>query len=196
MNPYKFINSESLAKYLEEIQYPFDSFDCAYLVYHSKKVTFFDRLQAIEEIINTMPDCELQSKVDNISGSLHEYLKRIAKVWRVCCFEINHMTPAIYSFKIIYTDPIKSDEQTFNSTETYPDSIVCMGAMHKAVKEFDKGEIKRVIMRKEEPDITFLETTDKDGTILDEEFEGEEETRAQIDLFDKIKLSKDLHIDF
>ncbi len=79
MDILKFINSKSIAKYLEEIKYEFNSLEAAYLVWQSKLSTMDEKFAAWEEIISTMPDMSVEKRRygwETDEPSIHAFLRR------------------------------------------------------------------------------------------------------------------------
>ena len=73
MDIYNFINSKDICRHLRNINYEFSSLECAWLIWQSRRATVKDRHEAWDEIINTMPDCELP----NYKESLHTFLRNL-----------------------------------------------------------------------------------------------------------------------
>lgn len=78
MDLFKFINSRDVRNYLESINYQFDTIKAAWIVWQSELTTIAERHQAWEEIISTMPDCEIEKRLNAIArNSLHDYLREL-----------------------------------------------------------------------------------------------------------------------
>lgn|GEM_PF-318258 len=77
MDLLRFIRSEDIRVHLEKIGYKFTSLEAAWLIYQCKDVDVTIKHQAWNELIQTMPDCEIED-CDGIiaSKTLHEYLKK------------------------------------------------------------------------------------------------------------------------
>ena len=73
MDIYNFINSKDICRHLRNINYEFSPLECAWLIWQSRRATVKDRHEAWDEIINTMPDCELP----NYKESLHTFLRNL-----------------------------------------------------------------------------------------------------------------------
>lgn len=75
MNILNFLNSQSVAKYLEEINYKFSAQEAAFIVWNSNK-PFAEKVTAWQEIIKTMQDCTVRCRFDYPKyPSLHKFLK-------------------------------------------------------------------------------------------------------------------------
>ena len=62
MNIYDFINSKDVRNYAQKIGYQFSAPEAAYLVYQSDRKTLQEKMQAWQEIIDTMPDCPIEKR--------------------------------------------------------------------------------------------------------------------------------------
>lgn len=84
MNVSDFLNSKSVAKYLQETNYNFSPQEAAFIVWNSSK-TLEEKLAAWREIINTMPDCAVRCRFDYPQySSLRKFLRdHIALISRV-----------------------------------------------------------------------------------------------------------------
>ena len=76
---YNFINSRDIRDYLREKEYPFDSLQCAYLVWQSKRHTLAEKHAAWQEVIDTMPDMPVPHSSwyagwDSLHGMLRDYM--------------------------------------------------------------------------------------------------------------------------
>ncbi len=77
MDIFKFINSNSVARYLKDIGYTFSPQEAAFLVYHSRKATAKTKLKAWTEIIETMSDSAVVCRFDYPQyDSLHSFLRK------------------------------------------------------------------------------------------------------------------------
>ena len=80
MNVYRYINSKDVRSYAEEIEYHFSTPEAAFLVYHSDGKTLEERMQAWQEIISTMPDCQIEKRnwlgaTDSFLSVLSDYIE-------------------------------------------------------------------------------------------------------------------------
>lgn len=62
MDILQFIPSRAMREHLEKIDYEFNAKECAWLVYQCKTVTLAEKHAVWQEIIDTMPDCEIVSE--------------------------------------------------------------------------------------------------------------------------------------
>lgn len=75
MDFYHFINSKNMQNYLQEINYQFTTPEAAFVVYHCKKATLSEKINAWQKIINTMPDCSLEKRINLMPiKSFHSFL--------------------------------------------------------------------------------------------------------------------------
>lgn len=75
----RFIPSRAMRKHLEKIGYEFNALECAWLVYQCKTAILAEKHAAWQEIIDTMPDCEIVSKCLP-HRSLHKFLKQYMEI--------------------------------------------------------------------------------------------------------------------
>ena len=81
MNIYKYINSKDVRKYLEKIDYQFNTLEAAYLIYFCRSLTLKERHKAWQEVIDTMPDMAPKDHFDHFGweyfeDSIHSCLKQ------------------------------------------------------------------------------------------------------------------------
>lgn len=77
MNILEFINSEDIAKYLKEIDYKFDSLQCAYIIFQNKRYNLYTKHAAWNDLMREMPDMLLPRRNDK---SLFEFLQEYMMV--------------------------------------------------------------------------------------------------------------------
>ena len=77
MDCFSVINSNAIRNHLLQNEYEFNSMEAAWLVYFSNKLSYYEKKEYWNEIINTMPDIEVKKRY-NCAGweSLHEFLKQ------------------------------------------------------------------------------------------------------------------------
>ena len=79
MNILRFIQSRTMREYLEKIGYKFNADECSWLVYQCRTAILAEKHAAWQEIIDTMPDCEVIS--ESLSHrSLHRFLKQYMEI--------------------------------------------------------------------------------------------------------------------
>lgn len=73
---YEYINSQAIREHLTKLDYPLTPVQCAFLVWQSKRHTMKQKHDAWNEIIETLPDCRVEERM-NCRGwdSLHEMLR-------------------------------------------------------------------------------------------------------------------------
>lgn len=74
MNFLKFVNSKDIRGHLEKIGYECTPLEAAWLVYQNRTATLEERHAAWQEIIDTMPDCSVETR-DSQCSSLHAFLR-------------------------------------------------------------------------------------------------------------------------
>lgn len=104
MNILRFIPSRAVREYLEEINYEFNAIECAWLVYRCRTAILAERHAAWQEIIDTMPDLEVNSE-DLPHKSLHKFLKQYMEIENRSIQQFfEHKDNAFYQFSWSYVD--------------------------------------------------------------------------------------------
>lgn len=77
MDIYSFIESKDIREYLKKKEYKFTTPEAAFLVWHCRRKTMKEKFTAWNEIIRTMPDCEMQARSDMAAiPDFHLFLRR------------------------------------------------------------------------------------------------------------------------
>lgn len=89
MDIYKFINSQDIRAYLKQVDYQFSSLETAWLIWKSKYTTLGEKHDAWREVIETMPDCEIEERANTApQPSLHHFLERLMEIENMYIEEI------------------------------------------------------------------------------------------------------------
>ena len=64
MDFYRFINSKDIKEHLKSIDYQFDTLAASWVVWQSRNATYEEKQKAFDEIIKTMPDCEIPERLN------------------------------------------------------------------------------------------------------------------------------------
>ncbi len=88
MNYYRFLDSWDIRNHLEEMEYPLSTPEAAYLVWQSRGATLEEKFAAWEEIIQTMPDCAMEERLNmaaipSFHGFLREYMETSRKLLKL-----------------------------------------------------------------------------------------------------------------
>lgn len=76
MDVLKFVNSKDIRKHLRDIGYECSPLEAAWLIYQCRSATVEEKHAAWDELIETMPDCEVRRGRSEIDlPSLHAYLR-------------------------------------------------------------------------------------------------------------------------
>ena len=79
----RFVNSRDIRAHLQKINYQFTAPEVAYLVYFSYTATLEEKLAAWQKIIDTMPDCSMEKRLNlPYIPSIHEFLRRCIRAVR------------------------------------------------------------------------------------------------------------------
>ncbi len=85
MDIYKFVVSNSIRNYLKRINYKFSTQEAAFLVWYCETATLEEKFGAWEEIINTMPNCSMQERIDmEAIPDFHKFLIDYIKLQKSC----------------------------------------------------------------------------------------------------------------
>jgi hypothetical protein len=146
----KFINSDDERFFLEEINYQFTADQAAWLISRCRSLTLEERHRAWNDVINTMPDCQLQSVHFDLHGKklmLHDTLKKII------CTE-NRLLESFYSqnenavFEYIFRGDRFDDRPYMDMV--FSDYTSCREAAGENLDKFaeDEDMISSVVIRK------------------------------------------------
>ena len=124
-----FVNSKDISAYLKQINYRFHSLEAAWLVYTCRRLSYEEKKQAWNEIIATMPDCEVPSRY-NCKGwkSLHAFLSKYIEVTDGELQEFFHDEPSVgyvYGYSYLYQGDNRWTEEY---EHIYPSSKSCLEA--------------------------------------------------------------------
>lgn len=77
MNILNFLNSRTMEKYLNDINYKLNAIEAAWIVNRSIEKMLYEKLEAFEWIIDNMPDCEFPKKhFLKFDGTVHDFLRK------------------------------------------------------------------------------------------------------------------------
>lgn len=122
MNYYKFINSKDIRTYLEKIEYKFTSLEAAWLIWQSQCSSLEEKHIAWNELIATMPDCEIHKRSNTEPHpSLHGFLRELILLQKRQIQLLYTCEPnAVYSYSVFiheYSDWSDGDGELFSSFE-------------------------------------------------------------------------------
>ena len=125
MDIYRFINSVDLRNHLREIGYQFSAVETAWLVWQSKFTSLKEKHDAWNEIILTMPDCELPQRAGIRSyPSLHDFLKRYMDVEQMQLKILKRKdNAAVYSYSV---QVFEDNDWEYENCDLYSDFSVCL----------------------------------------------------------------------
>lgn len=98
MDIYKFVVSNSIRNYLKRINYKFSTQEAAFLVWYCETATLEEKFGAWEEIINTMPNCSMQERIDmEAIPDFHKFLIDYIKLQKKLLNKFKTAEKSIYS---------------------------------------------------------------------------------------------------
>lgn len=130
MNISNFINSRDVAEHFTSINYHFSALEAAFIVWQSNTATLEERHAAYKEIIETMPDCEIQARdLTHPHKSLHQYLSDYMRVETELIERFFKYEPkAVYSYNLYCEgedDWLRTEEDLFSSYENCLNGVSC-----------------------------------------------------------------------
>lgn len=121
MDILKFVNSKDIREHLRKLNYQFASLEAAWLVWQSKYTTLQEKHEAWEEIIRTMPNCEIEIRRNvNSYSNLHAFLKKLMEIENSVLESIQQEEGMIYSYSVFDTTEWEDD------CGLYSDFKLCM----------------------------------------------------------------------
>lgn len=76
MDLYRFIDSRAIREHLQSLSYPFTTQEAAFLVWYCKTATLEEKHAAWREIIDTMPNCSLEKRLNmEPIPDFHQFLR-------------------------------------------------------------------------------------------------------------------------
>ena len=77
MNIYEFINSKAIREHCKKISHKFNTVEAAFLVWQSENHTMTEKLSAWQEIVDTMPDMEIEERPwTSHFESAHDFIRK------------------------------------------------------------------------------------------------------------------------
>lgn len=122
---FHFINSRDIRAHLQKINYQFTALEAAYLVYYNYTATLFEKLAAWQEIIDTMPDCSVEERLNlPYISSIHDFLRR-------CIYAAESELEGFYRDGDCYsysehTPPIGSEDAVWSESPLFADYKTCI----------------------------------------------------------------------
>ena len=112
MDLYSFINSDAIANHLREIRYCFSSKEAAWLIYQCKKITLQEKHAAWEWLIENMPDCELEERMNCLHwDSLHDVIRQYINIENKYLDEFSKNEPnAAYQYRLFGSEDTEWQE--------------------------------------------------------------------------------------
>ena len=139
MDIYSFINSKDISEHLRKIQYGFTPLEAAWLIYQCNRMTFEEKKKAWNEVINTMPDCEVPERY-NCHGwkSLHDFLVKYMNIIDKETEDFYRYDPEkkyIYRYSFLYKDDASWTEDFGTGYSSYEK---CFEAFRKKADDLDE----------------------------------------------------------
>ncbi len=144
------VNSKDIGAYLKEINYCFNSLEASWLIYECSYLSYEDKGNYWNEIIQTMPNCEIPKRF-NCKGwkSLHSFLSEYINAMdeEISGFlDDKSNGKYVYMYSYLYKD---DDTWSEDYEHIYPSLSNCLDAYKEDVAEVDEmyGETKTGVQR-------------------------------------------------
>lgn len=172
MNFYRFINSKDVREYLQELNYQFTAPEAAFVVYRCSSVTLEEKISAWMEIINTMPNCSMEERLNLIRiDSFHSFLKDYVELLKRSIENFISDDGCIYSYA--YQETENNSSEWYGKFETiFSNYEACIDYCRKEVLSEDYIDKIRVFKYAIYPQNRRIEsiTYDKNMEIEDIDF--------------------------
>ena len=127
MDFYRFINSKDIRKYLQDLNYKFNSQEASWLVNQCGDATLEEKHEAWNWIINNMPDMEVRERVNcKYRESLHDTLKKYMAMQDDLLRRFSDPEEMIYSHEYYFNGRhtfYRGSEKLYFSQESSVDQI-------------------------------------------------------------------------
>ena len=116
MDVYLFIDSKDIRNYLQKIKYEFTVPETAFLIYMSRRATLNEKLDAWQEIIDTMPDCSMGERINmGKISSFHRFLTEYIALLKNLLDTFYKSEKAVYTYSFYekegnWTESVKDFE--------------------------------------------------------------------------------------
>lgn len=110
MDIYRFIQSEAMREHLKRIDYTFSGPEMAYIIWQCPDATLEERIEAWQEITDTLPDCLLPECVrsEKLSG-FHDFLKKYIELQQEFLNEF-YKENGVYFYRYVFRERPVEDE--------------------------------------------------------------------------------------
>ena len=153
----KFVNSNAVRGYLQEIRYQPTSLEAAWLVYQCETASLEEKCAAWREIIETLPDCPTGSRTRGLKpehrDSVYTFLQAyIAQQKQLAAAFMQADEPAVYDLQYqLLPKGERFWRQWRMADEDFPTLEACLQAVPR-----DEGEVRQITVRKYNAEGDFL----------------------------------------
>lgn len=173
MDIFRFIDSSDIREHLRKINYPFTTPEAAFLVWHCETAALEEKFAAWEEIIRTMPNCEMAERLNmEAIPDFHAFLRRYMDLKRRQISRFENADGELYVADFYPDDRMSQEKYTWGwDFGPFTSFRKCLDASVTKIKEcFD--EINRIRISKMQPDDPDSANSeylvfDADGKIMD-----------------------------
>lgn len=144
MNIYRFINSRDTREHLKKLNYSFNMQEAAYTVWKCKSATLREKEDAWNRIIETMPNCTLQKRLNMREISdFHAFLKNCIDIQKLMLQNFMRNDNCIYFFSVRYRN--KAGNKCYYESDVFSDYTKCLNACIREISNFhcDRAVIER-----------------------------------------------------
>ena len=119
MDLYHFIDSHAIRKHLQSISYPFTTQEVAFLVWYCKTATLEEKHAAWREIIDTMPNCSLEKRLNmEPIPDFHQFLREFMCIERHELESFRSADQCVY-FYCPYQSPSQLENRAYGPYSSY-----------------------------------------------------------------------------
>ena len=153
----KFVNSNAVRGYLQEIRYQPTSLEAAWLVYQCETASLEEKCAAWREIIETLPDCPTGSRTRGLKpehrDSVYTFLQAyIAQQEQLAAAFLQADEPAVYDLQYQFLPKGERFWRQWRmADEDFPTLEACLQAVPR-----DEGEVRQITVRKYNAEGDFL----------------------------------------
>lgn len=192
MDILKYLNSNDIREHLEHINYQFTSLEAAWIIWQSNLLSIDEKHKAWEEIIRTMPDCEItiddstQYKEIKLHSFLRKYMNAEQYLIKLLFEESNDAT---YSYRTRETSDLTGDFCWSSDFAVYSNIEFCFKEYHSKPHDNSLGIcIEKQWTNDSKILCTLFSADGKERLRLEERGILTEDEKATFYLFQNLKI--------
>ncbi|MCD8208717.1 MAG: hypothetical protein LUD72_12325 [Bacteroidales bacterium] len=140
MDIYRFFNSKDIAEHLKSTDYEFTLPEAAYVIYQSKYATLDERIDAWQELIDTMPDCSFEIGDDREKiESFHAFLREYSNLQKKMVNLFSDSKDSVYTYELYGREPFSVDDRYENENMCFCDQGAYFGTAEMAFANYQEN---------------------------------------------------------